>query len=154
MGRYGNSCPLECALYEKDVNRCKSPDVMGYKDFPNFPHRQNTHFPISAFTPTIAPTHHPSKMIIPICNPPPCYIYVVSSGPLRLRFTIFKLTFTHGSIIQYLLLLSSKAARKQVSGMLTSSNRLLTLPITTSHTYTGKNQHFIERTHHGGILAM
>ncbi len=78
---------------KKEVNRCtsrcKSPDVMGYNVFPNFPHRQTTHVPISAFTPTIAPTRHPSKMINSLCNPPPRYIYVVSSGPLRLRFTIF-----------------------------------------------------------------
>ncbi len=38
--------------------------------------------------PPFPPAHHPLTVIISICYPTPCFIYVVSSGPLWPTFTI------------------------------------------------------------------
>ncbi len=40
------------------------------------------HSPPYFSTPPIPPAHHPLTVIISICYPPPCSIYVVSLGPL------------------------------------------------------------------------
>ncbi len=45
--------------------------------FPHLPHRLSSHHP-----PPFPPAHHPITVNISICYPTPCFISVVSSGPL------------------------------------------------------------------------
>ncbi len=49
--------------------------------FPHLPHWLNTHLPIPLLSP-ILHAHHPLTVIISICYPTPCSMYVVSLGPV------------------------------------------------------------------------
>ncbi len=59
--------------------------------FPHLPHWLNTQpLPLSPTPPPFPPAHHPLAVIMSICNPTPCFIYVVSSGPLWPTFFHYK----------------------------------------------------------------
>ncbi len=89
VGIFGEGCEIKLLIWSKlqyfqetvggslDRSLSPSPPLTEYSS-PLFPY---TPFP---------PAHPPLTVIMSICNPTPCFIYVVSSGPLWPTFCHFK----------------------------------------------------------------
>ncbi len=84
------------SLTEQPASVATTPSVNVFKKrleevwtgvFPHLPHWLNTPTPSP---PPFPPAHHPLTVIMSICNPTPCFIYVVSSGPLWPTFYHYK----------------------------------------------------------------
>ncbi len=87
VGIFGKSCEI---LEQAPGFRRYSPLCQCFKEaagesldrsLSQLPHWLNTHPPFS-LPPPFPPAHHPLTVIISICYQTPCFIYVVSSGPL------------------------------------------------------------------------
>ncbi len=80
--KYWNKLPslqLLLSMFSRNGRR-----KFGQKSFPPLTEHSTTHL---SPTPPFPPAHHPLTVITSICYPTPCFIYVVSSGPLWPTFT-------------------------------------------------------------------
>ncbi len=93
--KYWNKLLVSVVSAPSVNNFKKRLETVWTKVFPHPPHRLNTHLPISLLPPPIPLAHHRLTIIISICYPTPCFIYVVSSGPLSIIIIIKELKAKH-----------------------------------------------------------